>query len=101
MAILGNGIEVGNLETSIRCCDGQTKVIAWSSRRVVNDSGDIGSIAIGQDVTDRKRMERDPLTGLYNRHKMEVLERTELLRAQCHQRPLALLWIDIDHFKQM
>lgn len=109
MAILDDGIEVENLETCIRCRDGQTKVIAWNSRRFLNDSGDIGSIAIGQDVTDRKRMEReleqlaerDPLTGLYNRRKMEALVRAELRRAQRHQRPLALLWIDIDHFKQI
>jgi diguanylate cyclase (GGDEF)-like protein len=41
----------------------------------------------------------DSLTGLYNRkHLMEVLT-NEVARAERYQRPLALLMIDIDHFK--
>ncbi|MCK9538204.1 diguanylate cyclase [Dokdonella sp.] len=43
----------------------------------------------------------DPLTGLYNRrHFLELLER-ELARSAGHGRPLALLIIDLDHFKQV
>jgi diguanylate cyclase (GGDEF)-like protein len=43
----------------------------------------------------------DPLTGLYNRrHFLELLER-ELARTTSHQRPLALLIIDLDHFKSV
>ena len=41
----------------------------------------------------------DPLTDLYNRRQfLELLEK-ELARAANHKRPLALLIIDIDHFK--
>jgi diguanylate cyclase (GGDEF)-like protein len=41
----------------------------------------------------------DSLTGLYNRnHTMEVLTK-EVARAERYQRPLALLMIDVDHFK--
>jgi diguanylate cyclase (GGDEF)-like protein len=41
----------------------------------------------------------DPLTGLYNRRQfLELLER-ELARTANHDRPLALLIIDLDHFK--
>ncbi len=41
----------------------------------------------------------DPLTGLYNRrHFLELFER-ELARTASHHRPLALLIIDLDHFK--
>lgn len=41
----------------------------------------------------------DPLTGLYNRRQfLEVLEK-ELARSANHRRPLALLIIDLDHFK--
>ncbi len=41
----------------------------------------------------------DPLTGLYNRrHFLELLER-EIARTASHGRPLALLIIDLDHFK--
>ena len=41
----------------------------------------------------------DPLTDLYNRRQfLELLEK-ELARAANHRRPLAMLIIDIDHFK--
>ena len=41
----------------------------------------------------------DSLTGLYNRkHLMEVVAK-EVARAERYQRPLALLMIDVDHFK--
>ncbi|MEO5625349.1 MAG: GGDEF domain-containing protein [Dokdonella sp.] len=43
----------------------------------------------------------DPLTGLSNRrHFLELLER-ELARTAKHDRPLALLIIDLDHFKSI
>ncbi len=43
----------------------------------------------------------DPLTGLYNkRYLMDYLER-ELARATRYNRPLALLMLDIDHFKSI
>ena len=43
----------------------------------------------------------DPLTGLYNRrHFLQLLER-ELARTTSHQRSLALLIIDLDHFKSV
>ncbi|MEP6472809.1 MAG: diguanylate cyclase [Gemmatimonadota bacterium] len=43
---------------------------------------------------------RDPLTGAYNRRYMlEALDR-ELLRARRPNRPVGLLMVDVDHFKQ-
>jgi diguanylate cyclase (GGDEF)-like protein len=43
----------------------------------------------------------DPLTGLYNRRQfLELLDR-ELARTTSHGRPLALLIIDLDHFKSI
>jgi diguanylate cyclase (GGDEF)-like protein len=41
----------------------------------------------------------DPLTDLYNRRQFIELLEKELARASNHRRPLALLIIDIDHFK--
>jgi diguanylate cyclase (GGDEF)-like protein len=43
---------------------------------------------------------RDSLTDLFNRHFMEIALDRELRRATRHQHPLALLMLDIDHFKQ-
>jgi diguanylate cyclase (GGDEF)-like protein len=43
----------------------------------------------------------DPLTGLYNRRQfLELLER-ELARTASYKRPLAVLIIDLDHFKSV
>jgi diguanylate cyclase (GGDEF)-like protein len=42
---------------------------------------------------------RDPLTGVYNRRKVEEVLVAELARAARYKRPLSLLMFDIDHFK--
>jgi diguanylate cyclase (GGDEF)-like protein len=42
---------------------------------------------------------QDPLTGLYNRRHLDERLASELGAAQRHGRPVALLMIDIDHFK--
>jgi diguanylate cyclase (GGDEF)-like protein len=44
---------------------------------------------------------QDPLTGLYNRRHLDERLASELAAAQRHGRPLSLLMIDIDHFKQV
>jgi diguanylate cyclase (GGDEF)-like protein len=41
----------------------------------------------------------DSLTGIYNRRTFINLAETELARSQRHQQPLALLLLDLDHFK--
>jgi diguanylate cyclase (GGDEF)-like protein len=45
--------------------------------------------------------ETDVLTGLYNRRKLEQRLRDEIQRAQRSRQPLALLLLDIDHFKKI
>jgi diguanylate cyclase (GGDEF)-like protein/PAS domain S-box-containing protein len=44
---------------------------------------------------------RDPLTGLYNRRHFETTLRDEVRRADRSGSPLALLMIDVDHFKRI
>jgi len=60
------------------------------------------AIAIENAITfqlTRELVNRDELTGLFNRrHFFERLER-EIYRANRYDRPLSLLMIDIDHFK--
>jgi diguanylate cyclase (GGDEF)-like protein len=43
----------------------------------------------------------DPLTGLYNRQLLNIRLSEELARSRRHVRPLALLLVDIDHFKRI
>lgn len=59
------------------------------------------------DISQRKAMElelellatRDALTGLNTRRELEQQFHEELARARRYERPLSLLWIDVDHFK--
>lgn len=50
--------------------------------------------------TLREQSIRDPLTGLFNRRFMQEALATELQRAKRKQRPLSLVFIDLDHFKR-
>jgi diguanylate cyclase (GGDEF)-like protein len=43
----------------------------------------------------------DPLTGVCNRNRLNRLFHTEMERARRHQRPLAVILLDIDHFKKV
>jgi diguanylate cyclase (GGDEF)-like protein len=43
----------------------------------------------------------DWLTGLYNRRHFETLAQAELARSQRYMRPLTLMMLDIDHFKDV
>lgn len=44
---------------------------------------------------------RDPLTGLFNRRHIEWVLPAEVKRAERHDAPLALLVLDLDHFKSV
>jgi diguanylate cyclase (GGDEF)-like protein len=49
----------------------------------------------------REQTLRDPLTLLYNRRFLDDHLRRELIRASRDSRPLALIMIDLDHFKRL
>ena len=49
-----------DLETAIRRKDGQVRIISWNQRNLLDEHGRVaGSIAIGRDVTDHRRMEEE------------------------------------------
>lgn len=108
-SILEDGLEVEGFETRMRCRDGGHKIISWNQRRFFSESGEIGSIAIGQDVTERKRLQQelermavhDPLTGLCNRREFEALASAHFADCVAQGRPFSMLWIDIDGFKSV
>ncbi len=54
-----------------------------------------------QELQLRNAARRDPLTGLLNRRSFLPVLDNELQRAHRHNRPCALLMLDIDHFKQI
>jgi len=61
------------------------------------------------DITERKHLEAelqrlattDALTGLLNRRRFTEIVEQELFRVRRHPRPVTLLMLDLDHFKQI
>jgi diguanylate cyclase (GGDEF)-like protein/PAS domain S-box-containing protein len=58
----------------------------------------IASLKLREALKDQSI--RDPLTGLYNRRFMHDFLERELLRARRTNRPFAVMFIDLDHFKR-
>nr|WP_273204649.1 sensor domain-containing diguanylate cyclase [Marinobacter subterrani] len=107
-AALANN-ESFSVEYSLTRKDGR-RIWVWErGRGVEEDDGTVVLEGIVLDISDRKRLEseleematRDPLTGLLNRREMSKVLDDELERAQRYQRPMAVLWIDFDHFKDV
>jgi len=64
-----------------------------------------GYMAVRQDITDKKRIEKisvtDPLTGIYNRLKLDEMLQHELTRYERYGQKFSLILCDIDHFKHI
>lgn len=76
--------------------------------RILESGGEKFFLSVARDITDKKMAEEhthlayhDPLTGLPNRRRL--VERIEhaLTQARRHQRLLALLFLDLDYFKEI
>lgn len=65
----------------------------------------IGYMAVRIDITDKKQLEiisaTDRLTQVYNRAKLDDEFSHEIKRAKRYQQPLAVIMLDIDHFKSV
>jgi PAS domain S-box-containing protein len=60
VAIIQEGQEEQDSDTTIRCRDGRTRIISWNSRRLLDERGaPMGSIALGRDITERRRAEEE------------------------------------------
>ena len=98
-----------SLEYGLTCKDG-SRIWVWErGRGVEEDDGTLVLEGIVLDISDRKELEteleelatRDPLTGLFNRRELSRVLEEELERGKRYQRPMALLWIDFDRFKEV
>ena len=80
-------------------------VLAVISPKKDEDGNIAGFTSIRQDITDKKRSEElsitDPLTGLYNRLKLDELFHTFIHVSQRHGTPFSILLLDIDRFKSV
>lgn len=68
-----------------------------------------GMIVVVSEITERKRLEEknlklastDPLTGACNRRSFLEKAQAEFVRSRRYRRPMAVLVVDIDHFKKI
>jgi diguanylate cyclase (GGDEF)-like protein len=97
-------------EIEIECFDGSHKFILHSALPVRDEAGGVaGVIVVNHDITERKHLEeqlrtlvdRDPLTGAWNRRALFEFLSGEIARARRHRTPLAVVMFDIDHFKRV
>ena len=70
----------------------------------IEEGNIIGYTAVCHDITDKKRIEElaitDPLTGLSNRRHYIITIQEEMNRAKRHNSSMALMMLDVDHFKR-
>jgi diguanylate cyclase (GGDEF)-like protein/PAS domain S-box-containing protein len=106
LAVLAQGGQVTHRLVELKMPDGQPKWVL-ASYLTLTYSGEPAVLGWLYDVSEQKQAERqlerwamtDSLTGLHNRRSfLEIAER-ELSRAGRHGDPLAILMLDIDHFK--
>jgi len=96
-------------ETQIITADGRRLPIRLSATVLKQADKEIGSVGFFHDLSEQKRLEEmlrhlsitDGLTGLYNQRHFHATISDELARARRYARPLSLICMDLDHFKQV
>lgn len=99
-----HGHSLLDLETNLRTNDSD-RVVSWNLTSITKGRLRIGVLAAGQDITERKQLERkllhaslhDGLTGLPNR--TFLLKRLSEHLSQRTPSSFALLYLDLDRFK--
>lgn len=75
----------------------------YISPRYDNEGQKVGYISVSSDITDKRKLQtisdKDVLTGLYNRSKLNHVLDSEYKRSQRYAAPFSVLILDIDHFK--
>lgn len=97
-------------ETHFCSSQGVAFPVDFTAAALTEEDGSLtGGVLIFQDIADRKEVEQqlihmakyDQLTGLANRRMFKDFLDDCLIRATRHKRIVALLFIDLDHFKQV
>jgi diguanylate cyclase (GGDEF)-like protein/PAS domain S-box-containing protein len=107
---IGAGRTVSDLETQRRHKDGRILDVALTVSPVYDAAGTlVGASAIARDITERKQMQRalehqalhDALTGLPNRALAADRLQHALVASARTQTPVAVLFLDLDNFKNI
>jgi len=106
---LRGGADSEKIEIRVRHADGGMRSLEITVKNRMADDAVRGIVICGRDVTDRKRAEEslanqalvDPLTGLPNRKHLRSQIDEELAIALHSGQPVAVLFIDLDRFKDV
>ncbi len=102
MPVQGQGQVLGLLHLALDVGGRANPATAETERRLRALTDSIGPALANLKLRDALRVLalRDALTGLYNRRYMEDALQRELHRAERTGKPVALIMIDVDHFKR-
>jgi diguanylate cyclase (GGDEF)-like protein/PAS domain S-box-containing protein len=100
---------INDVELELVRKDGTTLLVLLNATSIREGNAHLMSRSTVFDITERKKLEvqldqlarSDPLTGLSNRRDFYEKAQHELAMARRFQTPLALLMLDIDHFKRV
>ena len=97
-------------ETQIKCKNGQLRHVTWLHSHLDSDTqeGPV-MLSVGLDITETKLAEQritwladhDTLTGLYNRRRFHEIFEATLKMSSRYNHKGALLFLDIDNFKNI
>jgi diguanylate cyclase (GGDEF)-like protein/PAS domain S-box-containing protein len=97
-------------ETVLRTASGQTIPVSMASSTITSTDPQFqGNIYVARNITERKRAERrirylaryDTLTKMPNRMQFQHLLQQAIARSRRNQYSLALLYLDLDRFKEV
>jgi len=97
-------------ETVLRTASGQTIPVSMANSSISSEDPQFqGYIYVARNITERKRAERrirylaryDTLTKMPNRMQFQHLLQQCIARSRRNQRALALLYLDLDRFKEV
>ncbi|HLZ97477.1 MAG TPA: EAL domain-containing protein [Steroidobacteraceae bacterium] len=97
-------------ETVLRTANGQTIPVSMANSTITSEDPQFqGNIYVARNITERKRAERrirylaryDTLTKMPNRMQFQHLLQQAIARSRRAQRSLALLYLDLDRFKEV
>jgi diguanylate cyclase (GGDEF)-like protein/PAS domain S-box-containing protein len=106
--VWSNFLEAGSSRgrVQLRRKDGRVIVVSFNAKAQVLPGLNLSILTdVTEEVNTQQRLEdlarSDPLTGIGNRRHFMSVAAEELARARRHGQPLALLMIDLDHFKSI
>ncbi|MDO7596980.1 MAG: EAL domain-containing protein [Pseudomonadota bacterium] len=106
--LLGN-MNIAQQEAEMIDVNGHIKQISWLHSRIVNKNNAPAILSVGLDMTSKKEAEKriiwmaehDPLTDLANRRKFTAEFEKSLQTSIRYQHNNALLYLDLDEFKDI